>query len=87
MHKYLPVPLAASFLLLPNAWVQSRGQPLTVYVQEEDRPRQFNVSCASAVEYEASFLKYSETDAGVVAIFEGLAYPIRCKVSDKTHRV
>lgn len=23
---------------------------------------------------------HSETEAGVVAIFEGLAYPIRCKV-------
>ncbi|KAL6749175.1 hypothetical protein V8C86DRAFT_1052312 [Haematococcus lacustris] len=32
------------------------------------------------VEYEASFLKYHESEGGVVAIFEGLAYPLRSQV-------
>lgn len=38
------------------------------------------ITMRTAVEYEASFLKYHETDAGVVAVFEGLASPLRCKV-------
>lgn len=33
-----------------------------------------------AVEYECSFLKYHETEGGVVALFEGLAYPLRSRV-------
>jgi 2-polyprenyl-6-methoxyphenol hydroxylase-like FAD-dependent oxidoreductase len=32
------------------------------------------------VVYEASFLKYHETEGGVVALFEGLAYPLRCRL-------
>lgn len=32
------------------------------------------------VEYECAFLKYHESEGGVVALFEGLAYPLRARI-------